>query len=538
MHFLSARRLISMVTSCASIILASVTHAASNTDPFAYDPQFNNGVIIEDRFASTTGETAMLGERVFISPRYIGDTNGDIVANGKVAVAYQGSPGNNSGSVRYDYLGQRTAWGDPTSFDTYYYNRYLDWPNLTTSTVSRVDDVKTFHGYVITLLDLGPTASGSTYLRTYTDGGPNTNGGQSVYGHSVNSGISSAGAALVPYAYLTYDGAGNQITAYRLIVVETTTSSSGQKRLTLKRFIFDIATGNLTVDTSFGTSGSGSVDEVAPNSICNAGTNCSWDVRAVAALRTDTDDPTLYLGGTAYSRTSSLRDDGVIVSVNGYDGSLNSSSFGGLLTPGFYVNHLATPSDVMALAATTSGAAASDVVFVSSSESYTYDDCPAYSVAVTKLLAQTPTGLHGFPATAADSTFADNGTQRFGGELADCLYSTFPADMLVDDDRLVIVGSEGLVPAVISSSPPELPLFAIVRASDGALTDYQRGVLSPLHADGTAWGGGTFNSVALRSSGHYAVTGSILDASANDASLFGTAVIASDRIFGNGFESP
>jgi hypothetical protein len=272
--------------------------------------------------------------------------------------------------------------------------------------------------------------------------------------------------------------------------------------------------------------------------MCNEGTNCSWDVAAVTALRTDTDNPTLYLGGTAYGRTSALRDDGVIVSVNGYDGSLNSS-FGGLLSTGFYVNHLANPSDVVALAATTSGAAASDVVFVTSSETYTYGACPAYPAAVTKLLAQTPTGIHGLPATAADGSFADNGTLRFGGELAaDCTYSTFPADMLVDGNRLVIVGSEELVPAVISLSPSEVPLFAVVQASDGTLTDYQRGVFSPLHADGTPWGGGTFNSVALRSSGHYAVTGAIVDASANSASLFGTAVIASDRIFGNGFESP
>jgi hypothetical protein len=524
-----------MVIGSAPIVLASIARAASNTDPFAYDPQFNNGVIVEDQFASTTTSTTMLGERVFVSPHYNGDPNGDIVASGQVAVAYQGSPGNNFGSVRYDYLGQRIGWGDPTSAFTYYYNRYLDWPNLTTSTVSRVDDVKTFQGYVITLLDLGPAVSSGTYLRTYIDGGPNTNGGQPVYGHTVNSGLISAGAGLVPYTYPTFDGAGNPITAYRLIVVETSTSSSGQRIITMKRYILDIATGNLTVDTSFGTSGSGMVDQVAPNSMCNAGTNCSWDVRAVTALRTDTSDPTLYLGGTAYARTSALRDDGVIVSVNGYDGSLNSS-FGGLLSTGFYVNHLANQSDVYALAATTSGAAASDVVYVTSSEGYT--SCPAYPAAVTKLLAQTPTGLHGFLATAADGSFANGGTLEFGGELAGCDYSTFPADMLVDGNRLVIVGSEELVPAVISASPPEVPLFAIVRAADGALTDYQRGVFSPLHANGTPWGGGTFNSVALRSSGHYAVTGTIVDASANSASLFGTAVVASDRIFGNGFESP
>jgi hypothetical protein len=115
MHLLSARRLILMVIGCTPIVLARVANAASNTDPFAYDPQFNNGVIVEDRFASTTTSTAMLGERVYVSPHYNGDPNGDIVAGGNVSAAYQGSPGNNFGSVRYDYLGQRIGWGDPTA---------------------------------------------------------------------------------------------------------------------------------------------------------------------------------------------------------------------------------------------------------------------------------------------------------------------------------------------------------------------------------------------------------------------------------------
>jgi hypothetical protein len=522
-----------MVIGCAPIVLASIAHAAASTDPFAYDPGFNNGVIVEDRFASTTASTAMLGEHVVIS------SDGSIVASGQVAAEYQGSPGGNFGAVRYGSSGNRTVWGDPTSVYSYYYNHYIDFPNNSGANY-RVDDVKAAAGYVFALVDAGPSGGRSVYVLTFADGGLNTaNGGEFLADTGAFTTLADeVGAALVLYTYPTYDGAGNPITAYRLIAAATYTNSIGQKIITMKRFTLDIATGALSVDNSFGISNNGAMDLIAPNSMCNAGANCSWDVAAVAALRTDTDNPTLYLGGTAYSRTSALRDDGVIVSVNGYDGSLNSS-FGALLSTGFYVNHLANPSDVVALAATTSGAAASDVVFVTSSETYTYGACPAYPAAVTKLLAQTATGLHGFPATAADGSFADNGTLRFGGELAtDCTYSTFPADMLVDGNRLVIVGSEDLVPAVISSSPPEVPLFAVVRASDGTLTDYQRGVFSPLHADGTPWGGGTFNSVALRSSGHYAVTGAILDASANLASLFGTAAIASDRIFGNGFESP
>ena len=176
-------------------------------------------------------------------------------------------------------------------------------------------------------------------------------------------------------------------------------------------------------------------------------------------------------------------------------------------------------------------------MYVASSEVYTYSDCPAYPAAVTKLLAQVAE-LNRLPATLPDTAFASNGTLRFGGEVAGCTYSTQPADMLVDGNRVVIVGSDDAIPAVISTAPTELPLFAVVRTSDGALTDYQHGAFAPLHANGTPWGGGGFSSVALRSPGHYAVTGTITDASANDASLFGTAAIASDRIFANGFELP
>ncbi len=529
--------LILMVIRCAPIILASIAHAASNTDPFAYDPQFDNGVILEDRFASTTTSTTMVGERVFVSP-YISDgPNGDIVASGQVAVAYQGSPAKNFGSVRYGGSGQRIGWGDPLPAFSYYNNYYLDWPNLTTSTVSAAADVKPFMGYIFALLDLGSSA---VYLSAYTDGGPNTDSGQFVYGHTAFSkpAASIGGVALVPYSYITYNGTGGQVAAFRLIAVATYTSSSGQIIITMERFVLDLATGDATVDTSFGTSGNGMVDLVAPNWVCYAKANCSWGATAVSALRTDTENPTLYLGGTAYGRTAALGVDGVVVAVNGADGSL-SSSFGTLGSTGIFINQLANKSDVLALAATTPGAGAAaseDVVYVTSGEAYTNSNCPAKPAAVTKLLAQVPpSGIHELPATMPDTSFANNGTLTFGGDLAGCDYNMFPADMLVDGNRLVIVGSENSVSVTPFS---KVPLFAIVRASDGALTDYQRGVFSPLHANGTPWGGGSFNSVALRSSGHYAVTGAIIDASANSASLFGTAAIASDRIFGNGFESP
>jgi len=36
----------------------------------------------------------------------------------------------------------------------------------------------------------------------------------------------------------------------------------------------------------------------APDALCDAGSNCSWRVRAAKALRADTNAPTLYLAAT------------------------------------------------------------------------------------------------------------------------------------------------------------------------------------------------------------------------------------------------
>jgi hypothetical protein len=63
-------------------------------------------------------------------------------------------------------------------------------------------------------------------------------------------------------------------------------------------------------------------------------------------------------------------------------------------------------------------------------------------------------------------------------------------------------------------------------------------VITGANCDEAPWGGGTSNSVALRSSSYDAVAGAIDDASAISAALCGTAAMASDRRFGTGFESP
>jgi hypothetical protein len=101
--------------------------------------------------------------------------------------------------------------------------------------------------------------------------------------------------------------------------------------------------------------------------------------------------------------------------------------------------------------------------------------------------------------------------------------------MILDGNRLVMAGYDNL------TAYPD-PLFAVVRASDGALTEFARAGFTALHANGSPWGGAAFRSVVARGGGRYAVTGYLYDADASYATLFGTASLVSDRIFGNDFE--
>jgi len=75
-----------------------------DNDPFVYDPAFNYGLVLEDRFASPTTASYLLGLRLARA------ANGDIIAAGVVPAAYQSSPpANNLGLVRYGAHGERLA---------------------------------------------------------------------------------------------------------------------------------------------------------------------------------------------------------------------------------------------------------------------------------------------------------------------------------------------------------------------------------------------------------------------------------------------
>ena len=522
----------------ALFALTNLAHAALDTDPFVYDPQFDQGAVFGDRFADSTGVTIANGLRVLVAAHYNGDDNGDIVAIGNV-MAHQGHGNGNLGAVRYDSSGNRVAWGNPTAQYSFGGGEYVDYPNTSNNYISAVDDAKLFEGFIFALVDVNRGTQRDVRIVSILDGGMGTSGGPIVNDlGAFTTSLDETGVALVPYTYSTFDGDGNPITAYRMIAVANYTTSGGRRIITMKRFIVDISTSFLTVDNSFGISNNGAMDQMAPNSMCHANANCSWDVSAVAALRTNTNNPTLYLGGTAYDRTSNPHNDGVVVSVNGYDGSLNPH-FGMLGAAGIFVNELTDPSGITAIVATPSGAgdAANDRVYVASTGGAYNPSCTVNAASVTKLLAQAPiTGLPGLLLTLRDGSFANDGVLQFGGDPIACIYSTLPADMLLDGNRLAIVGAEQDTSGTLHIAKPDLPLLAIVRASDGVLTEYRRGALSGPYTGAIQAKGSVFNSIALRSPGRYAVTGSISDAGGLTATLFGTAELAADRIFGDGFD--
>lgn len=485
--------------------------AGLDTDPYLYDPTFNGGIIEEDRFAATTVNSYLLGLHLAVA------ANGDIIAAGVVPAAYRASPpANNLGIVRYGATGARLSWSAPTAAYVFYDNRYIDYPNTPGANIGWVDDVKIQGGNIYVLVDIGlPTSERDVRVLVFTDGGALV---QDM--PAFTTGLDEAGASLVPYCYYAFDGGPHYC---KLIATATYATPAGRHVITMKRFDVGQADGSLAVDDAFGISGNGAMDQVAPDQACSAGANCSWSVARATALRTDTDAPTLYLAGSLAASSSGT--DAFVLAINGYDGS-RATTFGA--TTGIYVSFA---SRGVAVAATTSGDASTDVVYLAAS-GIGEAACGGEKGGVTKLLAQLPVSFPQGVGTAPDASWADAGTRTIGGDIDSCAnVHTQLTGIALDGNRLAFSGTEyfGALPD---------PLFAIVRVSDGALTGFRRGGFNPLRANGTSWGGATFTDVVAAGADHFATTGYLYDASANNATLFGTARFASDRIFADGFDAP
>lgn len=484
--------------------------ASLDIDPFLYDPSFNYGFVVEDRFASTTTASYLLGLRIARAG------NGDVVAAGIVPAAYQSSPpANNLGLVRYGPGGERVAWTSPTPAFVFYEDRYVDYPNSTSGNIGWVEDLKVVGGRIYALTD-STFGAGNRDVRIaiFTDGGAFIDDVPAF-----TTGLDEVGAALIPYSYPTFDGSGNPVTQQMLVAVATYSSGLGRQIITMKRFVVSALDGSLAVDNSFGISGNGAMDQALPDSFCDAGSNCSWIVNDAAVARDDTNAPTFYLAGTVL--TSASDSNAFVAAINGYDGSL-SPAFGH--GDGIYVNYLESSSSGVGVAVAPAADAADDAVYLASNAS----EACGQKGAVTKLRPQVtlPEGTMTLP----DFTWGDGGTRGIGGNPGSCgnVY-TYLTRVALDGERLAFSGYENIVGTI-----PD-PLFSVVRVSDGMLTEFARAGFAPLRADGTPWGGGTFMDLVPAGNGRYATTGYLYDASANNALLFGTARLVSDRIFGDGF---
>lgn len=513
-----AATLLGAMASC----LAQASQAYGiDTDPFAPDLSYNSGVVIEDRFAATSNSTSMSAARA------VRLQNGDIVVAGLVHEAYSSAGGQptNVGLVRYGPGGARTPWPNPTAAYSHFFNMYVEYPNSASGTFGKVRDVEAIAGFIFVLADVGnPIYIGSDVdVQVLVFGEDGSFIGN--YG-AFNTGLYEDGVGLVPYLVPNCNGV---ISCPMLIAVANyhEASESGNFKITAKRFSIGnsgppsfIPNGTLIVDTTFGPYGNGANDYVPTN--CIAPDGCSLTARAVDAVRTNSVNPTLYVGGMVEGYA--LGEDTAIVAIDGGTGAM-LSDFG---TGGFEHFELATAnaedngrySDAgVAIAATTFVGRGSDEVYVVSSVLTGCSD----GVGIAK--------LRGVAGTL-DGAFGDSGVAYYGADddffCPDVVQRTQPSAVAIEGNRLAIAGMRDS-----SSTFPEFEV-AIVRASDGVVMDDR--TQHPASA-GTQWldYDGGWADIVGNGNGAFVLTATLADP-VTHAGLFGTTQIATDRYFAGSFE--
>ncbi|MEO7323443.1 MAG: hypothetical protein ABIW82_01295 [Dokdonella sp.] len=488
---------------------------ASASDPFAYDSSFYGGSPIDDGFNGITNEG-------YYAQKLVRLADGDVVVAGLVPT-YQGhSQGNgqyNLGLVRYGSNGERVSWSHPTSIYAHFNDIYLILP-AANGHYTAIRDIKEIGSYIYVLADYQVSATNTdVYILAFGLDG-------SLVGNyaAFTTSVYETGGGLIGYAYPNCPGV---TPCNAVIAVATYLTDAGRTIITAKRFLVGggpppgfVPNGTLSVDTTFGPYHNGANDYALPNFGCAAGSNCSIRAVGVAAVRTTTGTPTLYIGGERLYQDQDR--DPVVVAVDGNSGNLisNFADSGFSIHPFDLADH---SNDVsIGIAAGTQGDRSTDEIYMLSKVEVICHS--SVGIGVLKLDGNGAL-VNSFWAGGQHAFGGDNSGACTGGGEADT-----PSALALDGNRLAIVGTRRL-----SASPGAFePLLATLSTTDGAVTDFR--VQPPLRQDGTPWSPGNgWNDVVASGNGTFTATGALIDQFLSPP-IFGTARLRSDRIFANGFE--
>lgn len=497
----------------AAVVFASCTSAA-RADYYIYpfDPAFNGGLPLEDRFANTDAND-------YFAQRLARAANGDLVVAGIVPAAFQSS-GDNVGLVRYSASGGRTSWSNPSPAYASYFNNYLTYPNSTGAKYTSVVDLKVLDGYIYVLVDnAAGGAESDVYVIVFRDDG--TFIGEYA---SFTTGLDEHGAGFVPYAYV--DKLSQ--TQRRLIAVADYVNGSNKHVMTIKRFAID-AGGALSVDNGFGPYGNGANDITLPPERCDEGALCDLQVRDVAAVATTSPFPRIYVAASAGNQYlfNSTVHNMAVVGIDGSDGNL-LAGFGSQVSGIYYAN--SSPGGLTRIAATGSGGIESDQLYVLGASSDCFFLACSYVSYLSKVLAVSglPPPLNG---SVPAFSWGDGGDVTFGNAYFEAL--------MVDAQRVMAVGGIGgeCSDGEGGLYPCGLGVAAGFSVVDGAVDGSS--YLSAPRAGGAFWAAVEWQDViAGNAPGTYAATGPMGNAAPNPLAQFGTVQLVAtlDGIFRDDFD--
>lgn len=512
------RRAICITMSLLCIVVSRQTCASLDTEPYVYDPTFNNGHVIDDRFAAATTENQQLAQRL------VRLDNGDVVVAGLVPAAFQANQTNglfNVGLARYGSDGSRVPWSEPTPAFSYFNNMYVDYPNNSQAEFSGIRDIKAIGGFIYVLVDATTFAGHQKVsILAFSESGALVDD-YMVLGTSLNG----TGAGLATYYRPNCNGFFSCPT---IVAIATYALPSGRLAIIARRFKVStpptwLPFGTLSVDTLFGPFANGANDYSMPDFACAGHSQCSVRAVGVTAVREESGLPTLYVG--AESLWSNGDADAVVLAIDGDSGDA-ITSFGNV---GFSWNPIdagSSNNDVTVDVVAQSGGndPSADRIYTVSEVAL---PCPGSTgIGVVKLLGG---------SGATDPSFGNSGELVFGGDSnpsCDSILasSDSPFAAALDDARLVVVGEQG---AAAATSPPRAPLLSVVHAADGVVAGIY--TQRPTRPDGTRWDTLHLRDVAVDGDGSFTSVGYLIDEDPTKP-LFGTTRFRSDRIFGDGLD--